>query len=106
MQIFYQKLIACASDRKFIRLMRFPLAILLLIQCFIAAASSGQTILTTRISLNAENITLKQAFAKIEAETNFTINYNASVLNTSKIVHLTLKDLPVETIINRLLILL
>lgn len=104
MQIFYQKLIACFLHRNFIKLMRFPLAVILLIQFFfVASASNGQTIRTTRISLNAENITLKQAFEQIEAKTNFTIAYNATVLNTSKTVRLTIKNETIEAILHRLL---
>ncbi|NOW93907.1 TonB-dependent receptor [Mucilaginibacter sp. SG564] len=67
-----------------------------------AFAADGQTINNTRISITADNITLKEAFTLIEQKTDFVIGYDNTV-DIKKHISLHVSDQSISEVLKKLL---
>lgn len=65
--------------------------------------AGGFTVNAQQVTFNGEEMTLKQAFSKIEAVSKYKIAYNASQLDVDKTVVLSSNSQDVLTVINDLL---
>ena len=58
-----------------------PKIIWLIIAIFVSVTSMAQAV---KISISEQNITIKQAFEQIEAQSNYTVAYNIAQFNVQK----------------------
>lgn len=56
-----------------------------------------------RITIQKDNISLKEAFAQIEQQTNYSIAYEQSALNTEKVISLSLKNVDINKALEQIL---
>lgn len=104
MQIIYKGIYSHPSLQLFYKFMRIQLLLMLLMQTIAFAGSlKGQTIRDSKITLKAEQITLKEAFLRIEKQTNFTIGYNADEIDENERVSVSMENQPVISILKTLL---
>lgn len=86
------------------KFMRIQFALFLIFQTVCMAGTiKGQTMNDTKISLNAQKITLKAAFEDIERKTGFSIGYNAKDIDVQENVSITAIHEPVIDILKKLL---
>src|SRR5690606_2466212 len=72
------------------KIMRLTVVFLVAIALQVSAKSYSQN-----VTLNAEGITLKEAFIRIEAQTGYSFFVNQALLEKADLVNLTLKDAPI-----------
>jgi TonB-linked SusC/RagA family outer membrane protein len=104
MRIIYHKITIPPATYIFLKMMRTQIIMLLLCQTFVMAGNlKGQSMKDTRVSLDERHVSLKTIFQKIEQKTQFTIGYNAALLNTAEIVDVNVKQQPVDQVLKTLL---
>lgn len=104
MQNFYRIKIYTHAIKRFVSIISpWTLALLLIFNASSAAfAASGQTINNTRVSIDAENKSLKDIFGIIEKETTFIIGYD-DALNVNEHVSLHVNNKTVSQALQQLL---
>lgn len=104
MQFFYQTHSSCAtkSGGKALGFYIFLVAILLFQTIMPAKAADGQTINNTLITINVNNVKLKDVFTLIEHKTDFIIGYD-NVLDVNKLVTVNCNNKPLNEVLKSLL---
>lgn len=85
------------------KLWLFTILLLLQLPFAIDKAQAQQGAVDKKITFGAENVTLREAFAQLEKLSGFSISYNNSLLNDSKIIKVSRAERTVQETLNQIL---
>lgn len=83
---------------KFILTMKLTFVLLTAVFLQVGASTRAQN-----ISINKQSTSLKEVFQLIEKQTSFTVVYDSKIIKATKSFSLTVKDVSIETLLNRCL---
>lgn len=83
---------------KFILTMKLTFVLLTAVFLQVGASTRAQN-----ISINKQSTSLKEVFQLIEKQTSFTVVYDSKIIKATKPFSLTVKDVSIETLLNRCL---
>ncbi|KAA6349326.1 TonB-dependent receptor SusC [termite gut metagenome] len=79
------------------------LKLLLFLLCFFFLNVTSYAQNNVRISINRENITIKEALQEVEKQSKMSVAYNESKLSGDKVIHLHIDSQPLEQVLNTIL---